>query len=336
MLKIGLIGAGYMGSMHSSCYKALEGAGVKISAVSDANAENAQKVAQIHGAQILSADALIASPEVDAVDICLPTSMHTQYAVSAMRAGKAVFIEKPVCLTLEEAELLLKTQKETGVQVMVGQVIRFWNEYVWIKKAVDSGEYGTVRSVVLKRVSARPDWAWNNWLHSPEQSGSVALDMHVHDVDFLRCLLGEPTALQSTAERDGNGLIEQIFTGYTYPNGVAAASEACWAYPKDFPFCMEIRVRLTGATMGYDSANGLNVYPAEGGHIVPQLDAGPQLGSQDGGNISDLGGYFNELKYFVEQLNQKKPIETACLEDAVKSLKLTLQEIQSAGGLIQR
>ena len=73
-----------------------------------------------------------------------------------------------------------------------------------------------VLSGVFQRVSSRPGWASRNWLHTPAQSGGVAVDMHVHDVDFVRYLLGEPDRIQAGGYRDSDGLIEQIFAIYNY------------------------------------------------------------------------------------------------------------------------
>ena len=110
MLRIGLIGCGYMGGMHSACYQAIEGA--KVVAVADIRAEKAQAIADVHGAKIFETGMdLINEAEVDVIDVCLPTYLHTEHAVAAMKKGRDVFIEKPVCLTREEGELLLQTQK---------------------------------------------------------------------------------------------------------------------------------------------------------------------------------------------------------------------------------
>lgn len=101
MLKIGLIGCGFMGTMHANCYKNLEG--VEIAAVADLRPEKAQELAAGTNA-VIYADGkdLIANAQVDAIDICLPTYLHAQYALLAMDKVKYLFIEKPVTLTQAE------------------------------------------------------------------------------------------------------------------------------------------------------------------------------------------------------------------------------------------
>ena len=328
MLRVGLIGLGFMGGMHAACYKAIEG--VSLTAVSDAVSENAEKIAREHNAKVFeNALDLINSDEVDAVDICLPTYLHTRYAVEAMKRGKAVFIEKPVSRDLEEAELLLKTRAETGANVMVGQVIRFWDEYVWIKEAIDSKKYGDVVSVVLKRVSSLPSWAWNGWLHNDKLSGGAALDMHIHDVDYIRYILGEPGEVSSIARRDENGSMTQIFTSYKF-RAALSRRRGMLGLSAGFPV---LHGNPRKARKGHDSLQfggiGFAVYPNEGGSFKPELST-VTLDNRAGGNISSLGGYYNELKYFVERVSNNKPIENATLKDSVESLKLALREISAA------
>jgi predicted dehydrogenase len=334
MIKVGLIGAGYMGGMHLACYQALAEEGVKITAVADIIDEKARSVAEKFNAVIYSNGMeLIENADVDVIDICLPTYLHTNHAVEAMKKGKPVFIEKPVCLNEEEADLLLRTEKETGVPVMVGQCIRMWSEYVWLKKTVDHNIYGDIVSGVFKRVSPLPTWAWNNWLLKPEYSGSVALDMHIHDVDYIRYIMGEPEKISATASRDKDGVIEQIFATFTFQKAVAFA-EACWDYPASFPFCMEYRIKFEKATAVFNSSvePSLVVYLNEGGSIVPELEKDFEGETDIGGNIPSLGGYYNELKYFIQRIRDCKPLEVAPLSEGVKSVMLVLKEIDIAGG----
>lgn len=329
MIKVGLIGCGFMGGMHSACYDVIEGA--QVVAVADVRREKAEEIAKMHNADIYATgEELIANADVDVIDICLPTYLHTQHAVLAMKAGKNVFLEKPVCLTEEEGEILLKTQEETGAIVQVGQVIRMWDEYVWLKETADSNKFGKIHSAVFKRLSSYPTWAWDNWLHQGDKSGSIALDMHIHDVDFMRYLMGEPESFNSFATRDNTGIIEQIFTSFKYKDAVATV-EGCWHYPVDFPFTAQFRVMFDKATVvnGYD---GLMVYYKEGGSEKIEIKPSFESDNNIGGNISSLGGYYNELRYFIDKLNAGETPDVAPLCEGIKSVNLALAEIKSVGG----
>lgn len=157
MIRVGLIGCGFMGGMHAACYAALAELGVKVTAIADDRPEFLAQMKEQTDAQTYeSGMALIEQADVDVVDICLPTYLHTAHACAAMEKGRDVFCEKPVCLTEEDMQALLETKKRTGCKVMVGQAIRLWDEYAWLKKTVDAGTYGRVLSGVFQRVFVAP------------------------------------------------------------------------------------------------------------------------------------------------------------------------------------
>ncbi len=330
MLKVGLIGCGFMGGMHAACYNAIEG--VEIVAVADVRREKAEEIANGKEVEIFSTGMeLIENADVDIIDICLPTYLHTEHAVAAMKKVKNVFIEKPVCMSKEEGELLLATEKETGANVQVGQVIRSWDEYVWLKEQADKNTYGKIKTAAFRRLSSKPTWAWDGWLHDGKRSGSMALDLHIHDVDFMRYLMGsEPDSFISKESRNDDGLIEHIFTTFTYDTAVVSV-EGCWSYPADFPFTADFIVEFENATVVSDS-KGLNVYPVNGG--AEKIDLAPSFEGDNeiGGNISSLGGYYNELKYFVDKISAGEKLTVAPLCEGVKSVELVLSEIASVGG----
>lgn len=110
--------------------------GVELVAFADIRGEKAQELAKGTNAEIYSdGKDLITSAKVDIIDICLPTFLHAEYAMLAMEKVKYVFVEKPVALTVAEGKAMLEKSKQTGAQVQVGQVIRFWDEYVELKKS---------------------------------------------------------------------------------------------------------------------------------------------------------------------------------------------------------
>ena len=334
MIKVGLIGCGFMGGMHSACYAALANLGVKVTAVADVRREYAENLA--NGAEIYSTGMeLIEKADVDVVDVCLPTHLHAAHAVAAMKAGKNVFVEKPIAFKDEDMELILATEKETGAKVQVGQVIRQWTEYVWLKKTVDAGTFGKIQHAMFRRLSGKPTWAWENWLHQVDKSGGVAVDMHVHDVDFVRYILGEPDVVKAHAHRDAEGVIQQINAVYGYGKDVSVAVESGWDYPADFPFTADFRVKFEKATV-IGGGGVVNVYPLDGAAYQAELEEEFQGDNEIGGNISSLGGYYNELKYFVEGLQGKNDLSVATVSEAIKSVQLVKREIEAAGGLIAK
>ena len=336
MIKIGLAGCGFMGDMHAACYRALAELGVQVTAVADVRPEFAKKLADTYGAKLFdTAEDMIEHADVDVIDICLPTHLHAKLAVQAMKKGRDVFLEKPVCIREDEMELLLATERETGSKVQVGQVIRLWDEYAWLKGVTARGEFGKFRSGVFQRLSAKPTWASNGWLHKAELSGGVAVDMHVHDVDFVRYLLGDPDTVQAVASRDADGVIQEISAVYGYGKDVAVSVEAGWDYPAAFPFTATYRVRFEKAAVTF-AGGAVTVYPYDGEPYQPKIEAQYHGDNAVGGNISSLGGYYNELKYFIEGIKGEHPLEIATLEEAIKSVRLVKKEIETTGGLVAK
>ncbi len=333
MIKIGLIGAGFMGGTHAACYEALLAkVDFKVTAIADPDSDRVEKLARKFGAKVYATGKeLIENGDVNTVDICLPTFLHTEHALLAMKKGYNVLIEKPVCLHEEEACRLLEMKQKTGARVAVGHCIRFWPEYVYLKKLIENKTYGRLISGVFKRISPRPLWGWEQWLLDSKRSGSAALDMHIHDVDYVRYILGVPADIKAeVSAMDGNN--EHIFSLYKYEDAVVSI-EGGWDYPMGMPFEMEYRVRFDRATVVFNSGRtpSLMLYNEDG--TVTQPVPEQEFNSESeglGGNLSSLGGYFNEIKYFLECLKSGDEIKIAPLEEGIESFRLIMKEIKAA------
>ena len=329
MIKIGLIGAGFMGNTHSEVYKILSTLqDVKLVAVADIRTEKAEEIAKYHGAKVYSTgEELIADTDIDVVDICLPTFIHAKFAKMAMESGKNVFIEKPVTLTSEEGAALLEVQEKTGAKVQVGQCIRLWSAYVYLKDLFDNNTYGRLKNLALRRLSPQATWSWQDWYNDISLSGGAVMDLHIHDVDFARYLLGNPTSMNIAGDRG------QVFALYNYPDNVTVQIEGGWDYPACFPFGMYYKANFENATVIYE-ASTVTVYLHDDDHqfvvdVEPPETA--NLSGSLGGNLSELGGYFNELKYFYDCLLNDKENTIAPLSEGVASLNLVLKEIEQGG-----
>lgn len=328
MIKIGLIGSGFMGSTHLAAYSQLIKNGTfKVTAIADLDSKRAEKFAAILGAEIFAnGNDLIEKADVNTVDICLPTYLHYEYACKAVKKGYNVFVEKPLCRTSKDAKELAKLAKEKNVIAMVGQCIRFWDEYVYLKALVDNKTYGNVVNASFKRLSPRPTWGWENWLMDNKKSGGAALDLHIHDSDYLLHIFGEPqktsTITNKTGEKDS-----YIQTICDYGN-FTASLEGCWDMPAQFPFEMAYRVIFENSVVvDFSSLRGLKVYTAEG-VTEPKIKKENTAKSEDlGGNISDLGGYYNELFYFITCLNKNVKADMATLEDGARAVEFIEKEL---------
>jgi len=323
MLKVGLIGCGFMGTMHANCYKNI--AGVEIVAIADVRREKAEELAKGTNAKLYGdGKDLIANAKVDVIDVCLPTYLHAEYAMLAMEKAKYVFVEKPVALTVEEGKAMINKAKETGAQVQVGQVIRFWDEYVELKKIIESGVYGKVVNANFRRISPRPEWGWNNWLLDTSLSGGAGQDLHIHDIDYVLSLFGEPKNFYSVKNINGekNSYVNTLMKYDDFVVGV----EGTWDLPSSHPFEATFRVVFEKAVV--ENAGGKFMLYDKSGAKEIKSEKKDIIGDEyKGGNISDLGGYFNELVYLCDKASKSEKIEKATLENGVSSLEFLLKEL---------
>jgi predicted dehydrogenase len=233
MTGVALLGGGFMARIHAAAYAAL-GDRVQVPVV--CALEGAEAIASELGAE-LSRDweAAVAMPGIDAVDVCLPTPLHRPVAVRALAAGKHVLLEKPIALTLEDADAIGAAAEVAGRVLMVGHVLRFFPEVVEMRRLIADGALGRPLSATALRLSAPPDW--NEWMQDPARSGGVLVDMMVHDFDILNALLGPARRVQAAGTAGGRHfqMLLEHETG-------SAAVEGSHAMPPSFPFTAGLRV----------------------------------------------------------------------------------------------
>jgi predicted dehydrogenase len=252
--------------------------------------------------------------ECSVVDICLPTDLHRTIALEAFVAGKHVFCEKPIALTRRDASDMTLAAHLADRQFMVGHCIRFWPEYIELKRIVDSGEHGRLLLLSLSRRTGRPGYSIGDWVNKPDRCLGAALDLHIHDTDFLLHLLGAPEAVASQGLRDETGW-SSISTQYLYDGRIVTADGA-WNYPADWGFQMRYTAVFERAVLDFDSRSVLTLAAGEAGPVA--LSMPPH------------DGYYHELAYFIGCLERGEPVSVSTGEQASASLDLVLAEIESA------
>lgn len=324
MYKVGLIGCGGIGAVHAECWLSMK-QDVQLVALSDTVLSRAEKFADRVGARIYSDGyEMLETEELDIVDICLPTFLHTRYLEKAMHHVKNVIIEKPICLTEKEAQTLLDAEKRTGALVQVAHVVRFTDSYQYLKNLVDSGKYGKVISGTFSRISPKP--VWMRGYDNPTVTGTMVLDLHIHDVDYIRYLMDcEPDRVNAWAVQDGNGIPQHILSNYCFGDSTITA-EASWDYPTCLPFENTFRVRLEKAAVVLNAEGVLTVYPEDGEAFTPDLN---EKDMRDFGiNISNMKPYMNELQYFLHNIQTQNKNGITRLSEAIASFRLVKKELE--------
>lgn len=320
-IRVALVGGGFMGRMHSEVYGALEG--VELVHVCDKEIAKAEALAGAHGAATsASIDEMLAAGGFDVVDICLPTDLHADYTVKALEAGKHVVCEKPMALKEADAERMIAAAEAADRRLMIAHCIRFWPEYEILERYVKDGSLGKLLSLNLTRYGAFPSWSSDNWLADEKRSGGGALDMHIHDTDYALYLLGEPDKIVSHGSVDERG-VSHVFTTMTFGKTVVQL-EGGWNLPSNAPFKMAFRAIFEKGAAIFD-AGPLTIYEDGKDPVVPEV---AKMSAQGGGNISDLGGYFFELKYFYDRLRTGEALDRITPQSSRASLAATLEEIR--------
>jgi len=184
MLEIAQFGAGRIGQIHASNIAAFKD--VRLRYVVDVNAGAAQNLAARYGAKVVGEKEAFADPKVGAVLIASSTDTHARLAIAAAQAGKAIFCEKPIDLSLKKVDACLAEVSKAGVPMFVGFNRRFDPSFSALKRRLDAGEVGAVEQVVItSRDPAPPPLAYL------KVSGGMFRDMTIHDFDMARWLLGE-------------------------------------------------------------------------------------------------------------------------------------------------
>ncbi len=186
-LHFGIIGAGRIGRVHAETL-AFRSPQAEIAAVADVNLAAARALAAHCSIPkvVASAAEIFADPRISAVLICSPTGTHAELIEQAARAGKHIFCEKPLSMSLEKIDSSLAAVEAAGVKLQVGFNRRFDSNFERVRQAVSSGEVGTPYLMhIISRDPAPPPFSY---LRS---SGGIFLDMMIHDFDMARVLMGD-------------------------------------------------------------------------------------------------------------------------------------------------
>ena len=183
-VRFAVLGAGRIGQVHARAVSTEPAA--TLVAVADPVAAAAEAVQAQYGCDIRSIDAIRDADDIDAVIICTPTDTHADLIEEFVKAGKAVFCEKPVDLDVARAKKVIETVKAENGTLMVGFQRRFDPDFCALKAAIDQGRIGEVEMVTLtSRDPGAPPPAYI------QSSGGIFRDMTIHDFDVARWMLGE-------------------------------------------------------------------------------------------------------------------------------------------------
>lgn len=329
MLRVGIVGFGFMGRMHYRCWRQTEGASLVAICEADSrslqttqatrgNIAGAEAEVDLNGLNIYSDLAtMLRTERLDAVSITVPTHLHAAYSLAAFEAGVHVLCEKPIALDLTDAQRMVEASQRCGRVLQVGHCIRFWPEYTAAKDVIEQGTYGRVLAATFQRLSATAARKSGGWFTNEKLSGGMPLDLHIHDTDFVHYLFGMPTAVCSAGVQGDEGGLAHIATRYEFDDDKLVTAEGGWAMMPSYGFLMRFHVIMERATLDFDFRQKptFRVCPAGGEAFSPEC------GSED--------GYARQVAHFARRVRGDAVAPVITAEQAMDSLRIVQAECES-------
>jgi predicted dehydrogenase len=228
-----------------------------------------------------------------------------------------VLCEKPMALNEDDCSRMIDAAAQSGKLLQIAHCVRFWPEYATAKEIVAGGRYGRVLAATFQRLGSMPGWAADNWFADQQRSGGMAMDLHIHDTDFVQYLFGMPQAVSSFGGKGAAGQLMHIVTHYLYEDDRVVTAEGGWSMMPPFGFEMSFNIMLEGATLVYDSTRQptLRVCTADGQSLTPQLEK--------------ADGYLIEVRHFGAMVRGEKVEEVTTLEQSRNSVRIVQAEKRS-------
>lgn len=346
MVRVGVVGIGFMGMIHFLAYRRAKGAKV-VAICSGDRKKRAGDWRGIQGnfgppgeqmdlggiATHASLDEMLADPKIDLIDVCLPPEMHEEATVRALKAGKHVFCEKPIALEVKAARKMVQAAERAKRLLFIGHVLPFFPEFAYALKLATSGKYGRVKSAHFRRVISEPTWL--KGFFDPRRIGGPAVDLHVHDAHFLRVMLGMPKQLRSVGRMRGE-VVEYFQTQFEYGDGGPFATATSGVIPQQGrPFTHGYEIHFERATLMFDFA----VIGGEPEMAMPVtlLTARGKVQRPDLGEADPIDGFVAEINEVAKSIRRGKASELLGGDVARDALVLCHKQTQSvASGRVVR
>ena len=333
--KVAMFGAGFIADIHLESFARFV-PDAQITAIFSRTAEHAERVARHWSIPqwFTDVDELIAKADCEVVDICLPNFLHHRVAVAAARAGKHVIIEKPLCVTLEEADDMIAVCREHDRKLMYAEELCFAPKYERVRHLVKEGAVGDIYMLkqLEKHSGPHSDWFWN----VDQSGGGVLMDMGCHAFGWFRWMLGGSPVVKSVwatmdtvRHKERTRGEDNTICIVEFEHGVIGLAEDSWAKPGG----MDDRIEVYG-TKGVSFAdlfrgNSASTYSEEGYNYAAE-----KAGTTQGWTYTIFEevfnqGYPHELQHFIKCVREdRQPLVTG--EDGRAVLEIIYAAYASA------
>ena len=321
-MKAAIIGNGGIAKEHRKGYSLLkeEGYDLELVAVCDVRKE---MLTENDGARTYTdVDEMLKNePDLDFVDICLPTYLHAEYSIKCMRAGLNVLCEKPMALTEEETQKMLECAKETGKKFMIAHSCRFGSYATVVHDFILEQKFGRPLNAMFTQIQSFPRNGYENWFADSDKSGGAMLDLQAHNIDLITWFFGMPKAVSTVAsERSDFKGYSSISANFIFGDGLYAHTYCDWSVANEKYQGREFRINFEN---GYIYQSGMK-------KVLVAVDKD--------GNETDLKPFStmssstkrNEIHYFAEAIKNKTLVRMCLPEESAKVVKIMRAQEKSA------
>ncbi len=320
-MKVGIVGAGSMGVAHAPGW---QNTNADVVGVVSTSPDKSERLAASLGAKAYDTyDTLL--QDVDVVDICAPTHLHRQMVEQAAAAGKHIFCEKPIALTVADGQAMIDACERAGVRLFVGMVLHFFPEYMSMKTAIANNAIGTPKVIRLTRASYRPQRDADDWFMDESKSGGMMVDLMIHDFEMSRWLAGGEVVrvfAKTVRNTSPDVLADHGLAILRFDNGAMAHIEGSWAYPVPM-FSVRAEVAGDNGLIEWDSDE---TTPLQA-HLHKQESATGDVALPGSPLAQDP--WAAEVRHFYTALVNDEPFRVTP-QDALRGLQIALAAQQSA------
>lgn len=296
MVRVGLVGIGFMGWIHYLAYQRSRCATLAAFCSRDAKKRSGDwrgiqgnfgppsEQISIEGLDVFeSLDQMLRSPNIDVIDICLPPHLHADVAKLAIASGKDVFCEKPFALHATDCLEVLDLARKHQRLVMVAHVLPYMGAFQYAYQLAASGKYGRPIGGYFKRIICDPSWIPD--FYDPDTIGGPLIDLHVHDLHYIQLLFGKPTRIHAVGRIQGEvAKFAHVLYEFADRNVSVASSSGVIDGPAR-PFTHGFELQLEHATLQHEFAafsDGgetmpLKIILRDGGIERPELPAADEV-----------------------------------------------------------
>lgn len=330
-LRVGLVGVGRFGQLHAAVLAALPE--VQLAAIADACADRRNQVGDRHAvaARYASAEELFADPSLEAFVLVTPDELHASQGLQAVATGKAVFIEKPLAASWQEAKQLQQAAAASGSLLQTGLILRYELQHGLLQEQVAAGSFGELVSLRVKRNCSAA------WFEGVADRAHTVFETLIHDIDLLLWFSGsQASRVMAMERRFGSHLSpEGCFALIQFASGCVGIAETSWFVPAQAPANVitetwqgtidaELAVVGTRRTAQLRLLDGpLQIWGEQRQHCPDGL-----LWPQRQGRV--LGALQAELGDFVTAARSGIPSATVSLSEAIEGLRIAEAIVESA------